>query len=257
MYKKHPTLNYWVSEDGFLIKQKGCGEKKSFVSRHGYAFIGYQGSSYYVHRLVYETFYGLIPEGFQINHINGNKLDNRLRNLEVVTPSQNLRHAHKTGLKHGIPGERNGMSKLDNESYFELIHDIVSGKTNNQIAEKYGLHSRYISLVRGRKRLNTIWKKYESIHGPVQVHKSGGPGSEAFSQKLALLRELPHSTNKALAEKYGLDPSLVSHIRRKKCWGEAWNFFEQQGATTSESVGSSDSKRGTPILGGDIVCSLW
>mgnify|MGYP002676368142 CR=1 FL=1 len=51
------------------------------------------------HRAMWELFVGAIPEGKDINHKNGNKQDNRLENLEVVSRSQNLKHAVRTGLK--------------------------------------------------------------------------------------------------------------------------------------------------------------
>lgn len=44
---------------------------------------------YLVHRLVWEAFNGPIPPGMQVNHKNEDKLDNRLENLEVVTPKEN------------------------------------------------------------------------------------------------------------------------------------------------------------------------
>lgn len=43
-----------------------------------------------VHRLVWKTFVGPIPEGMQINHKDENKSNNSLENLEVVTPKQNM-----------------------------------------------------------------------------------------------------------------------------------------------------------------------
>lgn len=47
----------------------------------------------FVHRVVYETFIGNIPKNFVINHINGNKRDNRLENLEAITSSENRLHS--------------------------------------------------------------------------------------------------------------------------------------------------------------------
>jgi len=52
-----------------------------------------------VHRLVAEAFLGAPPsDDTLVNHKNGNKCDNRLENLEYATPSENTRHAYKTGL---------------------------------------------------------------------------------------------------------------------------------------------------------------
>jgi len=42
-----------------------------------------------IHRVVYETFVGIIPEGFVVDHINDIKDDNRLENLQLLTPKDN------------------------------------------------------------------------------------------------------------------------------------------------------------------------
>ena len=45
--------------------------------------------NYLIHRFIYECFYGMIESDKYINHINFNRKDNRLENLEVVTTSEN------------------------------------------------------------------------------------------------------------------------------------------------------------------------
>lgn len=55
----------------------------------------------YIHRLVWETFIGIIPDGYEINHIDHNKQNNSLDNLELVTHSENLKKAF---LHHGYFG---------------------------------------------------------------------------------------------------------------------------------------------------------
>lgn len=61
-----------------------------------------KGKWFSVHRLVWEAFNGPIPEGMQVNHINEDKTDNRLENLNLMTPKENSnwgtrnqRHAKK------------------------------------------------------------------------------------------------------------------------------------------------------------------
>ena len=58
-----------------------------------------------IHQLVAHVFLGPIESGMQVNHINGIRTDNRLENLEIVTPQENMRHSREVlGNFHGTRG---------------------------------------------------------------------------------------------------------------------------------------------------------
>lgn len=60
-----------------------------------------------LHRVVWEEANGPIPEGLDIDHINGDTRDNRLSNLRVVTHSDNLKNCkRRTDNKSGVTGVR-------------------------------------------------------------------------------------------------------------------------------------------------------
>jgi hypothetical protein len=48
----------------------------------------------YMHRAIWEHHNGLVPEGMEIDHANGNRLDNRIENLRICTHQQNLANKH-------------------------------------------------------------------------------------------------------------------------------------------------------------------
>ena len=70
------------------------------VERAGYYRVTIGGKHYFVHRLVLSIFDPIDGmEELQVNHIDGDKLNNKLNNLEWVTPSENATHSHRI-LKH-------------------------------------------------------------------------------------------------------------------------------------------------------------
>ena len=63
------------------------------VSFYGYWCVNIGGKSIAAHRILYETWVGQIPEGMTINHKSGVKLQNTIENIEVMTQSENSKHA--------------------------------------------------------------------------------------------------------------------------------------------------------------------
>jgi hypothetical protein len=58
---------------------------------HGYCKVGIGGKYYFVHNIITLCYLGEKPTGFQTDHINGVRLDNRLENLQYLTHTQNTR----------------------------------------------------------------------------------------------------------------------------------------------------------------------
>jgi len=103
-------MNTWmkvIPQDGVILNKYGRPYKKR--NRQGYVQIESTGHIHVgmAHRIIWEFVNGPIPDGMQINHINGIKHDNRIDNLEVVTQSENTKHAYRIGLA-SAKGEKNG-----------------------------------------------------------------------------------------------------------------------------------------------------
>lgn len=84
-------------------------------TRHGYAFVYTGAKQERVHRLVAEAFLPNLENKLEVNHIDGNKLNNCVENLEWATHLENMQHAVRTGL-HKLPfGENSRRAILDFE----------------------------------------------------------------------------------------------------------------------------------------------
>src|SRR5690554_6953141 len=96
-----------------------------------------------VHQVILWAFVGKMEDGMTVNHIDGNKKNNSLQNLEYCTRSENMIHAFKTGLMKPKRGTRNGMAKLTTEDVIEIKRHIKNHNGRyygrKELAEKYGV----------------------------------------------------------------------------------------------------------------------
>jgi hypothetical protein len=98
---------------GGLLSLRRSGRRSAQNTKTYYYVQCLDGKYVYNHRLVAEAFVPNPNNYPQVNHINGNKLDNRVENLEWVTPQMNVDHAVKNKLIR--VGVRHQYAKLDPE----------------------------------------------------------------------------------------------------------------------------------------------
>mmetsp|Transcript_68235 Transcript_68235/g.127358 ORF Transcript_68235/g.127358 Transcript_68235/m.127358 type:complete len:353 (+) Transcript_68235:69-1127(+) len=91
-------LHTMISSRGRVFNSKGICTWGS-TTASGYQTVSIGGSVQYVHRLVLCSFSDSLPSySWVVNHIDGNKQNNCLENLEFSTPAQNVEHAVRNGL---------------------------------------------------------------------------------------------------------------------------------------------------------------
>ena len=101
VYRVHPFYDlYAADKDGNIVHIFKKHPFRGSESPKGYMYFsarkhGCRKRKVFIHRFVWETFNGLIPEGKFIDHINDVRNDNRLQNLQLVTTQQNNNKAAK------------------------------------------------------------------------------------------------------------------------------------------------------------------
>jgi hypothetical protein len=108
--------------------------------------------------LVWEVANGPIPAGLEINHKDGNKQNNALGNLELVSAAQNSLHAVRTKLRapawtYATKEGRaiKGRSFLPEETILAIVSDLQNGEKDADVAAKYGLAVTYVHGLRYRR----------------------------------------------------------------------------------------------------------
>lgn len=126
------------SKSGMTLNEKVL--KCSINNKNGYAYVTLRkdGKSFAfsVHRLVADAFLDNHDNKKVVNHIDGNKLNNCVTNLEYVTYSENNQHAYDTGLKS--KGEDFYNAKLSYSDVIEIRKEYPSLNLN-QLSKKYNV----------------------------------------------------------------------------------------------------------------------
>ena len=150
--KRTAHVGYWIKRPATLLAPR---LKRGYVTFH-LCKDGIRKDPH-AHKMVWEAFNGPVPAGMQINHLNGNKADNRLCNLEVCSQSQNMQHAYRVlkipAANNPSYGSKNGSAKLTEADIPAIIALYRTGKYRQiDIGKMYGVSQRMISLItRGEK----------------------------------------------------------------------------------------------------------
>lgn len=146
-------------QTGLLVDPKrgviygSAGAPVGGVCGDGYVRLGARRRTgcIYAHRLIWETVNGPIPPGLYIDHLNGRKADNRIANLEAVTPSENAFRAIAMGL---VPiGEARSQAKLS-EADVRAIRRTVGKVATREWARRLGVDPAAVRDVRN----GTTWR---------------------------------------------------------------------------------------------------
>lgn len=150
---------YKISRDGVVVSVPRNGtvsvekEIKPVVGTNGYLKVSFRflGKRYTrnIHRLIALTFIEN-PNNYPcVNHIDGNKLNNDISNLEWVTYSENIQHAYDNNLTKPLKGE--GRSVLKDEQVLAIVEMKNNGKTLKYISDVFGISPSAVSdIVLGR-----------------------------------------------------------------------------------------------------------
>ena len=150
---------YEVSDKGFVstikttsVKIEGHNILSWYKEKQGYRQVGLLDSKrkkykvFRIHRLVAEAFIPKVKDKNQINHKNGNKEDNNVKNLEWCTPSENLKHSYKIGTSKNWA---KGLKAKDNPTLQRIVDKAHAG-ARGKIAHNRGKTSYSYCTVRRR-----------------------------------------------------------------------------------------------------------
>lgn len=136
-----------------LIKPRLAGQGKYFA-----VALRKEGKTYqrYIHRLVAQVFIPNPNNKYSVNHIDGNRYENKITNLEWASGTEQNNHAYSIGLKSA--GEKCNLSKLTEKEVL-MIRSLPKELTHTEIAKIYKVSVGSISMI----RRNITWKHLKEI----------------------------------------------------------------------------------------------
>lgn len=156
-YELKEDNRFEISKCGIIRNAKTKAIKSQYVSDTGYYMItiskNNRSKPYRVHRLLANNFIDNIGNLKEVNHIDGNKLNNELINLEWVSHFGNMQHAFSTGLANNT-GMKNGMAKLNGIKATEIKDLLKQSVSQYKIAEMYNVSRSAILKI----HLGKTWK---------------------------------------------------------------------------------------------------
>jgi hypothetical protein len=222
------------------LKHRGLGRRdiprilKAWNGGHGYLAVGIcvphqPQRRAKVHSLICKAFLGPRPEGYQANHIDGNRSNNHISNLEYVTPSENIRHARD--VLGGL-----GNQTLTREQALEVITYLTQGKfTQGEIAAMFGVVNGTVSAIWDGGSWSDLPRDYPMginygdwcdnrsaiLH---RIRDTEGLGTQILTREqaeniIAMLTK-GRLSQKKIGKIYGVDKGTIGAIWKSRNWSD-------------------------------------
>lgn len=151
--------NYTINEMGEIFNTRTTKKLKPYLSDWGYFKVSVSDyplkKTYLVHRLIALSFIPNPDNKPEINHIDGNKQNNSIENLEWVTTTENIRHALMFGL---MPtGDKHPKVKVTDNEILIIKQMRKDNITYKKISEKFGISVTHACRVAKGKRRGTAY----------------------------------------------------------------------------------------------------
>ena len=210
IYQTNNGFYYYVTKEGEVWNTETMIKLKGWVDSNGYRHVDLGSVNYVkVHRLVAHHFVsipkdlldqGLTEKTLEVNHLDGNKLNNRSDNLEWTTHAGNLAHASSTGLIH---------TTIDKQLLEHIWQCLEDGYSDTYISRETGILASTINQIRHGTLLRYRTDKYTwSKHSPNDRELDRDTIFSIYDEFM-----YTDKSNSEIGRQYNVSPQHISRLR--------------------------------------------
>lgn len=134
---KRKPMYYWAGSAQDLAKLYPESDSNS---RSGYIRISRNNVVVYMHRWIWEQLFGEIPEGWEIDHINGIRTDNRLENLRCIPNAAQRRNMkQRTDNRSGVLGVSRWETTRRGNQKVEMWRAVAINQQGKQVIKTFSI----------------------------------------------------------------------------------------------------------------------
>ena len=172
-----------------------------------------------IHRLVAKAFIPNPENKLQVNHLDGDKTNNNVENLEWATNQENIVHAVETGLNktYGTHNANNIYDEVQIHQVCKLLEDVKN--TGDKISNITGVSRDTVADIASRRRWVRISSQYNIPTSRVRRGEEvSGVHTEAQIREVCMLLENPKNSAPAISKLTGVSETAVADVACGRSW---------------------------------------